>query len=420
VTEPAPILSVTDLRKHYRLTEGVVFSREVGRVRAVDGISFDLYPGETLGLVGETGCGKSTAAKTVLRLLEPTAGTVRFDGRDVTAFDGDDLERFRRRAGMVFQDPTSTLDPRMTIGESVGEPLLIHGVTDRSRRRERVETLLERVGLSATAADRYPHELSGGQKQRAALARALVLNPDLLVADEPVNALDASVQAEFLALLEDLTAEFDLSVLFISHDLNVVREVADRTAVMYLGEIVEKGPTDRLFRDPSHPYTQALVASIPEPDPERARRSVGLDGEVPEPSDPPDGCRFHTRCPAVIQPAGMDLEQDEWRSVVAFRRALKADGVDVDELRARREGTGGTDDPEGLRAAVRAEFELPEALSDPDADAALDEATAAVARGDVESGLDRLEDAFSSVCIEDRPELEGVDEDRQVACHLRE
>ncbi|MFT4892215.1 MAG: peptide/nickel transport system ATP-binding protein, partial [Halobacteriales archaeon] len=258
MTVPPPILSVTDLRKHYRLTEGVVFSREVGRVRAVDGISFDLYPGETLGLVGETGCGKSTAAKTVLRLLDPTDGTVQFDGRDVTAFDGDDLERFRRRAGMVFQDPTSTLDPRMSIGESVGEPLLIHGVTDRDRRRGRVETLLERVGLSAEASDRYPHELSGGQKQRAALARALVLNPDLLVADEPVNALDASVQAEFLALLEDLKVEFDLSVLFISHDLNVVREVADRTAVMYLGEIVEKGPTDRLFRDPSHPYTQAL------------------------------------------------------------------------------------------------------------------------------------------------------------------
>lgn len=420
MSERAPILSVTDLRKHYRLTEGVVFSREVGRVRAVDGISFDLYPGETLGLVGETGCGKSTTAKTVLRLLEPTGGAVHFDGRDVTAFDGDDLERFRRRAGMVFQDPTSTLDPRMSIGESVGEPLLIHGVTDRSRRRERVTTLLERVGLSAEASDRYPHELSGGQKQRAALARALVLNPDLLVADEPVNALDASVQAEFLALLEDLKVEFDLSVLFISHDLNVVREVADRTAVMYLGEVVEKGPTDRLFRDPSHPYTQALVASIPEPDPERARRSVGLDGEVPEPSDPPDGCRFHTRCPAVIQPEGMDLDQDEWRSIVAFRRALKADGVDVDELRARREETDGTDDPEGLRAAVRAEFELPGALSDPTAEAALDEATDAVARGDVESGLDRLEDAFSSVCIEDRPDLEAVDEDRRVACHLRE
>ena len=417
MTGPAPILSVSELRKHYRLTEGVVFSREVGRVRAVDGISFDLYPGETLGLVGETGCGKSTTAKTVLRLLEPTDGTVQFDGADVTGFDGGDLERFRRRAQMVFQDPTSTLDPRMSIGESVGEPLLIHGVTKRSRRRERAETLLERVGLPAEAYDRYPHELSGGQKQRAALARALVLNPDLLVADEPVNALDVSVQAEFLALLEDLKAEFDLSVLFISHDLNVVREVADRTAVMYLGEIVEKGPTDRLFTDPSHPYTQALVASIPEPNPDRARHSPSLTGDVPEPSDPPTGCRFHTRCPAIIQPEGVDLQQDEWRSIVAFRRALAANGFDLDELRTR---TGETDGTDGIRLAIREEFDRPATLSDPDADGALEEATEAVAEGEVEAGLDRLEAAFPSVCIEDRPDLENVDGDRRVACHLRE
>jgi peptide/nickel transport system ATP-binding protein len=277
--------------------------------------------------------------------------------------------------------------------------------------------LLERVGLPAEAYDRYPHELSGGQKQRAALARALVLNPDLLVADEPVNALDVSVQAEFLALLEDLKAEFDLSVLFISHDLNVVREVADRTAVMYLGEIVEKGPTDRLFTDPSHPYTQALVASIPEPDPDRARHSPSLTGDVPEPSDPPTGCRFHTRCPAIIQPEGVDLRQDEWRSIVAFRRALAAEGFDLDELRTR---TGGTDGTDGIREAIRKEFDLPATLSDPDADGTVEEATAAVAEGAVEAGLDRLEAAFPSVCIEDRPDLENVDGDRRVACHLRE
>lgn len=422
MSESEPLLSVRNLKKHYPITEGLIFSREVKRVRAVDGIGFDLHPGETLGLVGETGCGKSTTAEAVLKLTAPTDGTVRFEGEDVTTLGGDDLATFRRRAQMVFQDPTSTLDPRLSIGESVGEPLLVHGVTDRARRRERVETLLERVGLSARAYDRYPHELSGGEKQRAALARALVLNPDLLVADEPVNALDVSVQAEILSLLDDLKDDFELSVLFISHDLNVVREVADRTAVMYLGKIVEKGPTDVLLRDPKHPYTKALVESIPVPDPKRAGGSATLTGDVPEPSNPPSGCRFHTRCPAVIPPDDTPLDRETWRAVVALRRDLSTDALDPDDLEALPDGGAVTDQAGSrtLRSSIREEYGLPDELSDDEAAAALDDALDAVADGEFEQASDRLAAVFPSVCIRDVPSLDEIDDDHVVACHLYE
>lgn len=241
-----PLLSVRGLKKHYPITEGLL-RREVERVRAVDGISFEVSRGETLGLVGESGCGKSTAARTLLRLEEPTEGTVTLDGDEIGEYDGSELKRLRRRAQMIFQDPTTTFDPRMTIGEAVAEPLIAHGLRDSERQQRVVEDALEHVGLSGESTDRYPHEFSGGQRQRIALARALVLNPDLLVADEPVSALDVSVQAEILELLADLQREFGLSVIVISHDLGVVRQVCDRIAVMYLGEIVELGPTEGIF-----------------------------------------------------------------------------------------------------------------------------------------------------------------------------
>ncbi|ESS07263.1 MAG: oligopeptide/dipeptide ABC transporter, ATP-binding protein, C-terminal domain protein, partial [uncultured archaeon A07HB70] len=275
-----PLLSVRDLEKHYPLTEGIL-KRQVGSVRAVDGVSFDLAAGETLGLVGESGCGKSTAATAALRLEEPTGGTVLFDGDDVTAFDDSELKRFRREAQMIFQDPTSSFDPRMSVGESVTEALRVHGISDRARRRAVGEDLLERVGLAAEDYDRYPHEFSGGQRQRIAVARALVVNPRLVVADEPVSALDVSVKSAVLDLLADLQAEFGIAMVFISHDLSVVREVADRVAVMYLGEIVEMAPTERLFEAPEHPYTEALLSAIPRPDPDAAARTIQLSGSVP-------------------------------------------------------------------------------------------------------------------------------------------
>jgi len=254
-----PLLAVENLTKHYPVTEGL-FRREVGRVQAVDGVSFELAAGETLGLVGESGCGKSTVAETLLRLEEPTDGRVFFDGRELTAFDEAELTAFRREAQLILQDPTGSFDPRQSIGESVTEPLRIHGLEKRERRRAIGTDLLERVGLEASDYDRYPHEFSGGQKQRIAIARALAVNPRLVVADEPVSALDVSVKSAVLDLLTDLQAEFGIAMVFISHDLSVVREVADRVAVMYLGEIVEIAPTERLFESPDHPYTEALLS----------------------------------------------------------------------------------------------------------------------------------------------------------------
>lgn len=419
MSDGSPLLSVRDLTKHYRAASRFGLGPTGEPVRAVDGVSFDVYPGETLALVGETGCGKSTTAETVLGLREPTDGVVRFDGETVGEFDAPGRKRFRRRAQMVFQDPTSSLDPRMTVGESVGEPLLVHGLTDRERRRERALSLLDRVGLSGAVYGKYPHELSGGQKQRAALARALVLDPDLLIADEPVNALDASVQAEFLSLLDALTEEFGLAVLFISHDLSVVRAVADRTAVMYLGEIVEQGPTAVLLHEPRHPYTKALVDSMPVPDPDHQRRGAPLEGDIPDPSDPPEGCRFHTRCPVVIPPEDSDLDDEVWRSLVGLRHDLATGDIDLERLRSAVENPDPeTQDSRAIPRAIRAEFDLPSALPETDAEQALAAALEATAAGEFETARDHIDEAFPTVCIEDAPSLEEVVDGHEVACHL--
>jgi oligopeptide transport system ATP-binding protein len=292
------LVEVKDLKVWFPITEGIVFERHIGDVRAVDGVSFTLRRGETLGLVGESGCGKSTTGRAMIRLNAPTEGSITFDGIDLASLSGPDLRRIRRRMQMIFQDPYSSLNPRMTAGGIVGEPLDIHAIGSRQERRERVRELMSTVGLNPDFVERYPHEFSGGQRQRIGVARALAVNPDLIVADEPISALDVSIQAQIINLLERLQGEFDLTYLFIAHDLSVVRHISDRIAVMYLGRIVELAGSRDLNRVPVHPYTVALLSAIPIPDPvvESRRRRIILRGDVPSPAAPPSGCRFHTRC----------------------------------------------------------------------------------------------------------------------------
>jgi peptide/nickel transport system ATP-binding protein len=293
-----PLVSVRDLRKHFPLGSRFL-SGERAAVRAVDGVSFDLIRGETLSLVGESGCGKSTVARTVLRLLEATGGEILFDGEDVRAMDREALRRFRRRAQIIFQDPFSSLNPRMTVGQALGEVLSFHGLGgDRRGREARIRELLDLVGLSTEDARRYPHEFSGGQRQRVGIARALAVEPDFIVCDEPVSALDVSVRAQVVNLLQDLQKELGLTYLFIAHDLALVEHVSDRVAVMYLGRIVEMAPVAAIFSDPRHPYTRALLSAVPRPEPggDAATRRIVLEGDVPSPVSPPSGCPFHPRC----------------------------------------------------------------------------------------------------------------------------
>ena len=292
------LVEIENLKKYYPVTAGLL-AKHIADVRAVDGVSFFISEGETLGLVGESGCGKSSLGRTLLRLEEPTAGRVLYRGSDITKWDKRQLKEFRKEAQMIFQDPQSSLDPRMTIGDSIGEALLIHGVGTEKERLERVEELLKRVGLEPEHALRYPHELSGGQKQRVGIARALAVTPRLIVADEPVSALDVSVQAQILNLTMDLQHELGLAYLFIAHDLAVIGQVSDRIAVMYLGQIIELADRTELLAHPLHPYTGALISAVHVPDPHRKREGILLKGEVPSPVEPPPGCRFHTRCPRV-------------------------------------------------------------------------------------------------------------------------
>jgi oligopeptide transport system ATP-binding protein len=292
------LLSVSDLRMYFPVTQGLIFERHIGDVHAVDDVSFDLPRGETLGLVGESGCGKSTTGRTILRLYRPTAGKIIFDGVDITRLSGEALRKTRRRMQMIFQDPYASLNPRMTVGGIVGEPLAVHEIGTSAERRERVAELLNVVGLNPNFLNRYPHEFSGGQRQRIGVARAIAVNPELIIADEPISALDVSIQAQIINLMERLQDEFSLTYLFIAHDLSVVRHVSNRIAVMYLGRIVELASSDDLYAHPLHPYSVALLSAVPIPDPviESRRRRIILKGDVPSPVNPPSGCRFHTRC----------------------------------------------------------------------------------------------------------------------------
>jgi len=297
------LLSVRGLKKHFPINSGFIIQREVGAIKAVDGLDFDVFRGETLGLVGESGCGKSTTGRTILQLYRPTAGSVIFEGIDLVQMRGEQLRQMRRRMQMIFQDPYASLNPRMSVGRIISEPLFVHNVGTAKERLERVQYLMERVGLNPYFVNRYPHEFSGGQRQRIGIARALALNPSLIVADEPISALDVSIQAQVVNLLQDLQKELGLTYLFVAHDLSMVRHICDRVAVMYLGKIVELANSDELYFNPLHPYTQSLLSAVPIPDPEaeKKRSRIILKGDVPSPANPPVGCNFNTRCPVAVE-----------------------------------------------------------------------------------------------------------------------
>lgn len=315
------LLKVDNLKKYFPITSGIIIQRHVGDVKAVDDITFHVYKGETLGLVGESGCGKSTTGRTILQLYRPTAGNVIFEGVDLAETKGEDLRKMRRRMQMIFQDPYASLNPRMTVGRIIAEPLQVHNMySDGKARQERVEYLMQKVGLNPYFVNRYPHEFSGGQRQRIGIARALALDPSFIVCDEPISALDVSIQAQVVNLLEELQEELNLTYLFIAHDLSMVRHICDRVAVMYLGKVVEVAETDELYTNPLHPYTQALLSAVPVPDPlvEAKRKRIILRGDVPTPINPPSGCNFRTRCPVAIDvcanadPQLVEITPEHW------------------------------------------------------------------------------------------------------------
>jgi oligopeptide transport system ATP-binding protein len=311
------LVEVRNLKKHFPIRKGIL-SRIAGHVQAVDGISFSIAEGEILGLVGESGCGKTTAGRLIVKLIEPTAGEILFEDQDISSVAGAALRDLRRNMQIIFQDPYASLNPRMTVGEIIGEPLLIHGIAEGKEIEERVTHLLQTVGMEPFYRTRYPHEFSGGQRQRIGIARALALKPKLIVCDEPVSALDVSIQAQVINLLEDLQAQFKLSYLFIAHDLSVVKHISNRVAVMYLGKIVEAAGTQELFRQPLHPYSEALLSAVPIPDPTIERKQIVLKGDVPSPINPPSGCHFRTRCPyaegicRAEEPPLLELSSHHW------------------------------------------------------------------------------------------------------------
>ncbi|MGH2730945.1 MAG: ABC transporter ATP-binding protein [Actinomycetota bacterium] len=307
-----PLVRLEGVKKHFPITSGIIFQKRIGQVHAVDGIDLEIYPGETLGLVGETGCGKSTTARLVVKLLDVTEGRVLFEGTDITGYSRRRMQPFRRRMQMIFQDPYASLNPRKTIGSIIGDPFRIHKSVPDDRIKPEVQQLMELVGLNPEHYNRYPHEFSGGQRQRIGVARALALKPKLIVCDEPVSALDVSIQAQILNLLKDLQKEFGLTYLFIAHDLSVVRHMSDRVVVMYLGKIAEVAEGQTLYKNPKHPYTGALLSAVPIPDPDLAasKQRIRLEGDVPSPINPPSGCRFHPRCPNAQFPKCSEVEPE--------------------------------------------------------------------------------------------------------------
>ena len=408
------LVEVRDLKTYYG--DSGVFGGNP--VKAVDGVTFDIKRGETLGLVGESGCGKTTLGRTLVALENATDGDVRYAGTDVTELRGDELKDWRRNTQMVFQDPESSLNNRMTVGEIVREPLDVHEWNEPRDRRQRVRELLETVGLREEHYYRYPHQFSGGQRQRIGIARALALEPEFIVLDEPVSALDVSVQAKILNLLEDLQDEFGLTYLFIAHDLSVVRHICDRVAVMYLGNIMEVGPTEELFSDPGNPYTHALLSAIPEPDPTADSDRITLRGTPPSPRDPPQGCPFTTRCPMKIKPeAYQDLDDDLWTAIEVFREVVRErDRAERPLTEIAREKLGLAtrfSDVGEIKAELFGHLDVP-----PEIDRHIDEAASYVESNDEARARQYLGEEFGSVCDFEKPEHHQVSESgRTSLCH---
>ena len=409
-TTEEPLLRVENLSKYFESESGVVTeikNRVTGAkpapVRAVDDVSFRIAEGETFGLVGESGCGKSTLARTVLQLLRPTNGDVYFKGDNLAEMEKDALRRLRRDMQIVFQDPQSSLNPRMKVGQIIEEPMEAHGLLDADGREEKTREILEKVGLSPDHYDRYPHEFSGGQRQRINLARALSVDPDLIVCDEPTSALDVSVQAQVLNVMEDLQDEFGLTYLFISHDLSVIRYLCDRVAVMYVGQIVEQADKESLFESPQHPYTQALLGAIPVPDTRSGQVRDVIEGEVPSPTDPPSGCRFRTRCPEFIAPEGFDGDEAAWSATLAYHRSVKRRKL-------------GIENPTAIESKFFEGVSLPR-----EARAVVDESLQLITEDEWEEATEILTEAFESpsVCATEDPVRGATTEtDHFVGCHL--
>ncbi|MFC3959600.1 ABC transporter ATP-binding protein [Halovivax cerinus] len=420
-SDDGPLLEVSGLRKHFVQNDDFLdrLFGDAETVKAVDGVDLTVDAGETVGIVGESGCGKSTLAETVARLQNPTDGTIRYKGTALEELSGRKMKPYRREIQMIFQDPLSSLHPRQTVGEILTAPLEVHGIGDSDEERlDIAKSHIERVGLDPSHLDRYPNQFSGGQQQRIGIARALTLEPELIIADEPVSGLDVSVQAQILSLLNDIQSELGISIVFIAHDLSVIRYVADRVAVMYLGEIVERAPTDALFEDPAHPYTRALLSSVPRIEPEKRTDRIRLRGTVPSPLDPPSGCHFHPRCPAVIPPDDWPGDQEAFRAGLEFRKQLRVEEIDLDALRGRLDASTERITDADLRDELIAEtLSVPLDRLPVPARESVQEAATAVVDGEAERAASLLADRFYTPCEERKPETVEPTPGHRVACH---